>query len=134
MFYFENVIKRGNTNGRFKCFYSHNVSTASNRVFDSVSWSISVAHHFLWKRINISEMCLSEAAAPSRMWDRRRELAYSVDPVHVGADSSEDSGLLGVVAAEAGAEADDAVNLPASVTVLAVQGAARVPLFNVFKP
>lgn len=57
-------------------------------------------------------------------------LAYSVDPVHVGADPGEDGGLLVVVAAEAGAEADDAVDLPASVTVLAVQGAARVPLFN----
>lgn len=66
------------------------------------------------------------------MWDRGRwELAYSVDPVHVGADLGEDSGLLGVVAAEAGTEADDAVDLPAPLTVLAVQGTARVPLFSV---
>lgn len=41
-------------------------------------------------------------------------LAYAVDPVHVGADFGEDGGLLGVVAAHAGAEADDAVNLPSS--------------------
>lgn len=42
----------------------------------------------------------------------------------------EDGGLFGVVAAEAGAEADDAVDLPGSSTVLAVQGATRVPLFQ----
>lgn len=58
-------------------------------------------------------------------------LAHRVDPVHVGADSGKDSGLLGVVAAEAGTEADDAVDLPASLTVLAVQGTARVALFSV---
>lgn len=62
---------------------------------------------------------------------RRGERAYSVDPVHVGADSGEDGGLLGIVAAEAGAEADDAVNLPASIAALAVQGASRVPLMHV---
>lgn len=42
----------------------------------------------------------------------------------------EDGGLLGVVAAEAGAKADNAVDLPGSSTVLAVQGATRVPLFQ----
>lgn len=60
----------------------------------------------------------------------RGELAYAVDPVHVGGDSGEDGGLLGVVAAVAGAEADDAVNLPSSFAVLAVQRAARIPLFK----
>lgn len=72
-------------------------------------------------------MCLFEGTRARR----RGERAYGVDPVHVGADSGEDGGLLGVVAAEAGAEADDAVNLPASVGALAVQGAARVPLMHV---
>lgn len=42
----------------------------------------------------------------------------------------EDGGLFGVVAAEARAKADDAVDLPGSSAVLAVQGATRVPLFN----
>lgn len=42
----------------------------------------------------------------------------------------EDGGLFGIVAAEAGAKADDAVDLPGSSTVLAVQGATRVPLFQ----
>lgn len=57
--------------------------------------------------------------------------AYGVDPVDVGADLGEDSGLLGVIAAEPGAKADDAVNLPGSGTVLAVQRAARVTLIHV---
>lgn len=65
------------------------------------------------------------------MWARRQgELAYTVDPVHVGADSGEDGGLLGEVAAEAGAKAYDAVNFPGSFAVQAVQRAARIPLFN----
>lgn len=42
----------------------------------------------------------------------------------------EDSGLLGVVAAQARAKADNAVDLPASVTILTVQGATRVPLIQ----
>ena len=53
---------------------------------------------------------------------------YSADPVHVGADLCEDGGLLGEVAAEARAEADDAVDLPGTVRVLAVQRASGVPL------
>lgn len=60
----------------------------------------------------------------------QEERAYRADPAHVGADLGEDGGLFGVVAAEAGAKADDAVDLPGSSTILAVQGAARVPLFQ----
>lgn len=43
----------------------------------------------------------------------------------------EDSGLLGEVAAEAGAKADDTVNPPGTISVLAVQRAARVSLNHV---
>lgn len=53
---------------------------------------------------------------------------YSADPVDVGGDSGEDSGLFREVAAEAGAKADDTVNLPGTISILAVQGAARVAL------
>ena len=53
---------------------------------------------------------------------------HSADPVHVGADLGEDGGLLGEVAAEPRAEADDAVHLPRPVSTLAVQGAAGVAL------
>lgn len=41
---------------------------------------------------------------------------------------SVDGGLLRVVAAEAGAKAGNTVNLPGTITVLAVQGAAKVAL------
>lgn len=57
--------------------------------------------------------------------------AYRADPVDVGADLGEDGGLLGEIAAEPGAEADNAVNLPGTISVLAVQRAARVPLSHV---
>lgn len=57
--------------------------------------------------------------------------AHRVDPVDVGADFSEDGGLLGVIAAEPRAEADDAVNLPGTSSVLAVQWATRVTLVHV---
>lgn len=56
--------------------------------------------------------------------------AYRVDPVDVGADFGEDSGLLLQVAFEPGAEADDAVNLPGTSRVLTVQRAARVSLIH----
>ena len=57
--------------------------------------------------------------------------AYGVDPVDVGRHSGEHGGLLGEVAAEPGAEADDAVDLPGAITPLAVQRAARVTLSHV---
>lgn len=59
------------------------------------------------------------------------ESSYRVYPVHVGADLREDGGLLGVIAAEPGAKADDPVNLPGSITVLAVQWATRITLDDV---
>lgn len=57
--------------------------------------------------------------------------AYGADPVDVGADLGKDGGLLGEIAAEPGAEADDAMNLPGTIGVLAVQRAARVTLSHV---
>ena len=56
---------------------------------------------------------------------------YRADPVAVGADLGEHSRLLGEVAAEAGAKADDAVNAPGPVSTVAVQRAARVSLSHV---
>lgn len=53
---------------------------------------------------------------------------HVVDPAAVSADPGEDRGLLGVVAAGAGAEADDTVDGPGAISVLAVQGTARVSL------
>lgn len=57
-----------------------------------------------------------------------RFVPHCVDPVDVGADSGEDGGLLGKVAAETRAEADDAVNLPGTGRVLAVERTTRVSL------
>lgn len=57
--------------------------------------------------------------------------AYRVDPVNVVADSCEDGGLLGVIALEPQAKADDAMNLPGTSSVLAVQWASRVTLDHV---
>lgn len=54
--------------------------------------------------------------------------AYRADPVSVGADLGEDGGLLGEIAFEPGAKADDAVNLPGTISVPAVQRTSRVPL------
>lgn len=62
------------------------------------------------------------------MWGSR---AYRVDPVNVGADFGEDSGLLGEVAAEPGAKADNAMNLPGTTSVLTVQRSTRVALIHV---
>lgn len=53
---------------------------------------------------------------------------YVVDPAHVGADPGEDGGLLGVVAAHAGAEAHHTMDLPGAIVALAVQGTTRVSL------
>lgn len=53
---------------------------------------------------------------------------HLVDPVDVGGHAGEDCGLLVGVAAQPGAEADDAPHLPGAVLGLAVQWAARVPL------
>lgn len=53
---------------------------------------------------------------------------HVVDPAAVGADPGEDGGLLGVVAAGAGAEADNTVDGPGAIRVLAVQGTTRVSL------
>lgn len=55
-------------------------------------------------------------------------LTHVVDPAHVGADPGEDRGLLVVVAAHAGAEAHHTMHVPGAVSVLAVQGTARVAL------
>lgn len=53
---------------------------------------------------------------------------YRVDPVYVGADLCEDRGLLGEVAAETRTKADNAMNLPRSISILTIQRTARVPL------
>lgn len=53
---------------------------------------------------------------------------YVVDPVIKSRDSGEDGRLLHEVAAQARNETGDAVNLPGSLAVLAVQRAARVAL------
>lgn len=56
---------------------------------------------------------------------------YRADPVDVRADSGKDGGLLGVVAAEPRAEADNTVNLPDPSSVQTVQRTARVSLSQV---
>ena len=53
---------------------------------------------------------------------------HVVDPGNVGTDAGEDGGLLGVVAAHAGAKAHHTVNIPGAIRVLAVQGATGVSL------
>ena len=53
---------------------------------------------------------------------------HVVDPADVGADPGEDGGLLGVVAAHAGAKAHHTVDVPGAIRVLAVQGTAGVSL------
>lgn len=53
---------------------------------------------------------------------------HLADPVDVGGHPGEDRGLLESVAAQPGAEADDAPHLPGAVLRLAVQRASRVPL------
>lgn len=79
-----------------------------------------VQHHVFSNNTTLNEITLVSGSE-----------AYRVDPVHVGADAGEDGGLLGEIAAEPGAKADDAVNLPDTSSVLAVQGAARVALVHV---
>lgn len=56
------------------------------------------------------------------------DFTYVVDPAHVGADPGEDRGLLGVVAAHAGAEAHHTMDLPGAIVALAVQGTTGVSL------
>lgn len=53
---------------------------------------------------------------------------HVVYPGNVGTDAGEDGGLLGVVAAHAGAEAHHTMNVPGAIRVLAVQGATGVSL------
>ena len=53
---------------------------------------------------------------------------HVVDPGDVGADPGEHRGLLGVVAAHAGAEAHHTVDFPGTIRALTVQGTARVSL------
>lgn len=53
---------------------------------------------------------------------------YLINPVIEGRHTGEDGGLLNVVAAQARHEAGNAVDLPTAVSILAVQGAARVTL------
>lgn len=53
---------------------------------------------------------------------------YIVDPGDVGADPGEHGGLLGVVAAHAGAKAHNTMDIPGAIRVLTVQGSARVSL------
>lgn len=53
---------------------------------------------------------------------------YIVDPVIKSRDSGEDGRLLHKVAAQARNETGDAVNLPGSLAILAVQRATRVAL------
>lgn len=55
-------------------------------------------------------------------------LAYPVDPADVGADPSEDRGLLGVVATHAWAEAHHTMDIPGTIRVTTVQGTTRVSL------
>lgn len=62
------------------------------------------------------------------------ECTYSVDPVHVGADLGEDSRLLAEVAAQPRAKANNTVDLPGSISILAVQGATGVTLCQRTKP
>lgn len=54
--------------------------------------------------------------------------AYRVDPVNEVGDPGEDGWLAGVVAAQRGAEAHNAMHLPLAVRCLAVQWSAGVPL------
>lgn len=54
--------------------------------------------------------------------------SYRVDPVDVVGDPGEDRRLAGVVAAQSGAEAHDAVHLPLAVRCLAIQWSTGVPL------
>lgn len=64
-------------------------------------------------------------------WVERRgqgRRTHLVDPAVVGGHAGEDRGLLEGVAAQPGAEADDAPQLPRAILGLAVQWAARVPL------
>lgn len=64
----------------------------------------------------------------------RQTDSYIADPVDVGADLGEDSGLLGVIAAESRPKADDAVNLPGAISGLTVERTTRVSLKGKYVP
>lgn len=81
---------------------------------------VLVQHHVFSNNTTLNEIILVRGSE-----------AYRVDPVNVGADSGEDGGLLGEIAAEPRAKADDAMNLPGTSSVLAVQRASRVALVHV---
>lgn len=53
---------------------------------------------------------------------------HFIDPGNVARHTGEDGGLLGVVAAQAGAKTHNAMNIPGAVTSLAVQRATRITL------
>ena len=55
-------------------------------------------------------------------------LSYLVDPAVESRDSGEDSGLLLVVATKTRDEAGNAMNLPGTIGVLAVQRATGITL------
>lgn len=55
---------------------------------------------------------------------------HIVDPGDVARHTGEDRGLLGVVAAQAGAKTHNTVNIPGAVTSLAVQRATRITLYK----
>lgn len=79
----------------------------------------------------MSAQAHARAGGAGRGGGRKKGLgtgAHLVNPVDVGGHAGEDRGLLERVAAQAGAEADDAPHLPDTVLSLAVQRAARVPL------
>lgn len=71
-----------------------------------------------WDLLNTTLFVLKEFSIPT----------YLVDPGHVGADSGEHRGLLGVVATHTGAETDHTMDVPGAIRVLAVQGATRISL------
>lgn len=81
---------------------------------------VLVQHHVFSNNTTLNEIILVRGSG-----------AYRVDPVNVGADLGEDGGLLGEIAAEPRAKADDAMNLPGTSSVLAVQRASRVALVHV---
>lgn len=64
------------------------------------------------------------------VWKKTNRFFYTyiVDPGNVARHTGEGGGLLGVVAAQAGAKTHDTVNIPGAVTSLAVQRATRITL------
>lgn len=62
--------------------------------------------------------------------NRFLKYTHIVDPGNVARHTGEDGGLLGVVAAHAGAKTHNTVNIPGAVTSLAVQRATRITLYK----